>query len=238
MPEKNKRKEFITFYHIKNDFLKKDANWNKFAIFVSIFVFVFIIPVFVFNLVFFRAQVIGPSMKPTFNINLEEDMDEQFYINSKYKDIVVVNRFDKGSCGDIVLFNFEGETLIKRIIARQGQKITLKQNGTTGIYSYYIDDQKINEGYLGEKSLTMDIEYFKLFCNTFKLTMNYYEASIVVPQGKVFVLGDNRAKSKDSHVFGFIDNEVIKGKVEFYYSYDQNLLTYIFNQIGKSLGIA
>ena len=38
-----------------------------------------------------------------------------------------------------------------------------------------------------------------------------------VPQGKYFVLGDNRLNSRDSRIFGFIDEEDILGKVSLRY---------------------
>ena len=33
-----------------------------------------------------------------------------------------------------------------------------------------------------------------------------------VPEGKVFLLGDNRGASTDGHIFGFVDIETLMGK--------------------------
>jgi signal peptidase I len=45
---------------------------------------------------------------------------------------------------------------------------------------------------------------------------------LVVPQGKYFVLGDNRDNSSDSRYWGFVDESAIKGRpLVVYFSYDR-----------------
>ncbi len=49
---------------------------------------------------------------------------------------------------------------------------------------------------------------------------------LVVPPGKVFVLGDNRDDSEDSRYWGFVDEAAIRGRPLFvYYSFDPRALT-------------
>lgn len=100
--------------------------------------------------------------------------------------------------GDVVVIsqpNGYGKVLIKRVIAVGGQTVEFdKETGKT-----IIDGQIIDEPYVKE-----DINY------TYSMTKKYY-----VPQGKLFVMGDNRNDSADSRdiAVGMIDEDYILGKV-------------------------
>ena len=78
--------------------------------------------------------------------------------------------------------------LIKRIIARGGETIEIRQNRV------YIDGQPLDEPYLKDGS-----------------SMPSY-GPFTVPEGWVFVMGDNRSSSSDSRVFGPVDEGEIVGK--------------------------
>ena len=111
-------------------------------------------------------------------------------------------------CGDVVVIK-RGEEfdkpLIKRVIATEGQ--TLKINFSDG--SVIVDGQKLNEAYIKEPMWVRG------------------DAVIpsVIPQGKCFVMGDNRNNSADSRfsAVGLISNEDIVGKAKYVF--------YPFNRI-------
>lgn len=82
---------------------------------------------------------------------------------------------------------------IKRIIALPGEHIYISEEGDV-----YVDDKLLEEKYLveGLKTPRMGDVY-----------------DVVVPEGYVFVMGDNREGSKDSRSFGAIPIDKVEGKV-------------------------
>lgn len=59
---------------------------------------------------------------------------------------------------------------------------------------------------------------------TYRPTRDHW-GPIVVPPGKVFVLGDNRDDSEDSRYWGFVDMQALKGQPLFiYYSFDPGMV--------------
>lgn len=82
---------------------------------------------------------------------------------------------------------------IKRIIAFPGEHIYISEEGDV-----YINDELLEEKYLveGLKTPRMGDVY-----------------DVVVPEGYVFVMGDNREGSKDSRSFGAIPIDRVEGKV-------------------------
>ena len=146
-----------------------------------------VVVVFVF---FFRLNVVvqGPSMEPN-------------YLNG-YR--VFVNCVDRGfSKGDVVVIDAAGTKLgkriIKRVIATEGQTVDI--DFTRGVV--IVDGMELDESAYIQNGIT------KVSGTTvFPLT---------VPEGKVFVLGDNRPVSEDSRFrdIGLIDTRYIMGKVSF-----------------------
>lgn len=220
---------------------KKPFFINLLGVLFYVVLFVFICNI-IFNLIFIKAQVVGISMIPTYNKNLDATTvyNNSYYENSPYKDVVYANKFEKGSNGDIVLLNLNNELVIKRIIAKENQKVTLKLgNGYSDFtnYYYYIDDVLLDESYIYSRE-DMDFSYFYRFCygnanRNFDVNIisPNIEAEFVVNENEVFVLGDNRLVSGDSVRFGTVSIDNIYGKVVFSYEYNQNFFSYIWQKI-------
>ncbi len=122
-------------------------------------------------------RIYGTSMAPTLQ-------DGQIICCVKTADFEI---------GDIVAFYYNNKILVKRVIALSGDWIRIDEDGTV-----YVNDQRLEEPYLSEKSLgDGDIE------------MPYQ-----VPAGKLFVMGDHRATSVDSRhsAVGCISQEQIVGR--------------------------
>ena len=116
--------------------------------------------------------------------------------NLKVGDKVIINKlaykFGTVGRGDIVAFHFplEQKDLVKRVIAVEGDEITLTSEG-----EIFISGEKISESYLPANQ------------NIF-----YINQTVVVGEGDVFVMGDNRNNSFDSRFFGTIAEDDIFGK--------------------------
>ena len=111
------------------------------------------------------------------------------------KDRVLANkfiyRFTEPERGDIVVFDSveSDDTLIKRVVGLEGDEIRV-QGGLL-----FVNGEPQQEPYLNEEE-------------TFR---GYYGPS-TVPEGHVFVMGDNRGNSADSRVFGPLPSDNVKGE--------------------------
>lgn len=108
-------------------------------------------------------------------------------------DILVSNKNAHLKTGDVVVFSYNNKLLVKRVIGTAGQWIDMAEDGNV-----YVDNILLNEPYLKEKTYgNSTIEY-----------------PYQVPDGKYFVMGDNRSISQDSRNqdIGCIEEEQILGK--------------------------
>ena len=119
-------------------------------------------------------------------------------------EFVLVNRlayrFSEPQRGDIIVFHFPpdptSQDLIKRIIGLSGDRITVAK----GVVS--VNGHPLSEPYIAAPPL--------------------YSGAWLVPEGELFVLGDNRNDSSDSHSWGMLPKNEIVGKSLFiYWPYDE-----------------
>lgn len=155
----------------------------------SILSSVFVVLVF-FTFIFSIARVEGRSMLETLKPDDRLIVSQLFYTP---KD------------GDIVIINSEEleKKIVKRVIATEGQTLELNEG------KVYVDGKELEEGYLSETNAG------KTWTFTSRDDLISEGKKITIPEGKLFVMGDNRIESKDSRLIGFIDNDEVVGKVIF-----------------------
>jgi len=234
--------------YMNKNYARQKQTSEKLLIFLLVILFIYIYANLLFYSVFYKLQVVGQSMQPTFNAQLSEEDDGN---SSIYKDIAVVNQYETGTNGNIIIIRLEEEDyigieddnnlgyidIIKRLIAKGGQTLTLKYNSSDNLYHYYLNGVKLNESYLDNTHGIMNSSYFNRFKDKFKNDEKYLpiydnlEISITIPEGYVFALGDNRTNSADSTFYGAFELSQIQGKVAFYYSYNESMFDYFVKQL-------
>ena len=113
-------------------------------------------------------------------------------------EFVIVNKlaymFGEPDIGDVIVFHFPrdlDQEYIKRIIGLPGDRVEI-QDGVV-----YVNDQVLDEDYIAASPV--------------------YESAWDVPIDSLFVLGDNRNNSSDSHSWGPVPIEYVIGKAAFVY---------------------
>ncbi len=109
-------------------------------------------------------------------------------------EIVIALKGSTFENGDIIGFYYGNRLLVKRVIATSGQWVELDWDGNVKI-----NGQPLDEPYLKKKAYgDVNIEF-----------------PYQVPEGRVFVMGDNRETSYDSRnsAIGCVSNEQIVGRV-------------------------
>jgi signal peptidase I len=103
-------------------------------------------------------------------------------------------KFGEYNRGDIIVFHFPlnpDEELVKRIIGLPGDNVVVKDN------QVYVNGQKLDEPYIAQAPL--------------------YSGEWIVPEGTLFVLGDNRNNSNDSKDWGLLPQDNVVGKAVLIY---------------------
>lgn len=104
--------------------------------------------------------------------------------------------------GDIIVFVYPEDPkrdFIKRLVAFEGETVEIKRG------DIYINNELV------EMPKIKNIYYYN------KGQYGQFHQKIVVPEGHVFVLGDNSSSSSDSRFWGFVPKKNIIGKAEFIY---------------------
>ncbi len=126
-------------------------------------------------------------------------------------DVMVMQRLGYTlETGDIIIIrkeSFSSDNLVKRVIATGGQTVSIDYDANT----VTVDGVVLDETYINrEESDPMRLEGKETM-----LDPNYVNTTFTVPEGYLFVMGDNRNNSTDSRArnLGLIDIREVSGKV-------------------------
>ena len=171
------------------DAKKTERGWESLA-FLHDMVYLLAIVTILFTFFFRLVAVDGSSMYPTL---VDKDylvLESNFlYRNAKQGDIVVLYTPP---------FSDNDELLVKRVIAVGGQTVDIDFNA--GVV--YVDGQALDERYTFEPTYLSYAEYGK--------ALDY---PVTVPEGELFVMGDNRTGSSRFSDVGCVKKEAVLGKV-------------------------
>ena len=128
----------------------------------------------------------SPSMTPTLEVGDRVLVNKLAYRTHDVHrgDLVVFERPPEASNGE----GSEIKDLIKRVVAVGGDTLEARDG------QVYVNDERIEEPYLVDGTPTDNLP------------------RQVIPEGFVFVMGDNRTNSQDSRYFGPIDEDTIVGR--------------------------
>ncbi len=223
-----KNKKFKNQYITNSNIVKLLLNFlgNVFFCYCVIIALALIL----FSSVTIECEVIGSSMYPTLNYNK----------TSKVNDVVFVNIYDRElNYGDIVVVKTDEDSIIKRVIGKEGDIIDVVLSGNE--YKIERNGQILDENYIlmnlnpsipaiEKNGMEQTYDKFQELKEKFPELFDNDYNKLIVPENSIFVLGDNREVSLDSSYYGPFDMSKFEGKVElikranvsqfkFYYDY-------------------
>jgi signal peptidase I len=199
------------------NFIKEYIEPIVIAILIALFIRAFIVQAF---------KIPSSSMEPTLLVGDHILVNKFIYgIRIPYSDEIFGKNkkffeWKKPQRGDVIVFIFPKDRkkdFIKRVIGTEGEKVEIVRN------KIYINDKLMDDPWGHFTMARSSMEDF---------------GPVKVPEGSLFVMGDNRDNSQDSRFWGFVNINAVKGKALIVYfswnSISQDLLNKIrWNRFGK-----
>ncbi|MCL1630743.1 signal peptidase I [Sporolactobacillus sp. CPB3-1] len=137
----------------------------------------------------------GPSMEPTL------DNGDRLIVNK------INYRFSEPKRFDVVIFHAtRTDDYVKRVIGLPGDTIQYKND------QLYVNGKPVDEPFLKQEKRAMLTGQL-----TWDFSLKELTGKERVPEGMLWVMGDNRQNSTDSRVFHFVSEKKVVGKVDLRY---------------------
>jgi signal peptidase I len=161
---------------------------------VTVLVVALVIAITVRTLILQQFYISGPSMEATMF------QDDRVLVNKLSYRLHDIHR------GDVVVFDrvtvdgqiVQHDDLIKRVIALGGETIAIKN------CKVFIDGKPLVEPYLNDFDIAQSVVEDR--CRVSMMD------DMLIPEGQLFVMGDNRPQSFDSRMFGPIEQDLVVGR--------------------------
>ncbi len=176
--------------------VKKQNPLSSFIDYIELFVIAICLVIVLFSGVFRICTVDGSSMNKTLTHGEVLVVSDTFYTPQR-GDIVVFHQTDDSGIAD------RNKPLVKRVIGVGGDKVTIDYS----TWTLTITDKSGN-------AVEVDEEDYR-FLDPARADAFVGVAEYDVPEGELFVLGDNRRNSLDSRFYdvGFVDARRVLGRV-------------------------
>lgn len=201
---------------------KKQQSWASEAI--QTVVMAFVIFLFVKGLIAEARYIPSSSMEPTLNINdriFVEKLTARFGRKVERGDILVFYPpvIETGipdnpwlqSIGGLPFLPEGPPVFVKRVIGLPGETIQVVDGKGVFVNGKLLDENYVQEAPMYDMNVLADIGGMSSDHQMIQPYNNSGEP-VVVPEGYLFMMGDNRNHSADSHVWGFLDQKRIVGR--------------------------
>jgi signal peptidase I len=182
------------------------------ALILALFIRTFVVQAF---------KIPSPSMVPTLLVG-DHILVNKFLFGFKtpFSDDKIIALRDPER-GDVIVFRYPRDRkldFIKRCVGVGGETVEVRDK------QVFINGEAVEF----EQAVFLDEGSLLTGRDTF--------GPVTVPEGKVFVMGDNRDNSNDSRFWGFVDLADVRGKaVVIYWSWDKSRTWPRFNRIGDGI---
>jgi signal peptidase I len=204
--------------------MTKEKKKSKIREYIEAIIFAILIALFITTFIVKTYKIPSGSMKPTLLVG-DQIMVNKFIYGVKIPFIrkTLIPLTDPAR-GDIVVFIYPADRskdFIKRVVALSGETIEIKDK------KIFINGREYSDSF----GVYIDPLIIPASANS---RDNF--GPVTVPQGSIFVMGDNRDESLDSRFWGFVDLQDVEGKAFIiYWSWDKENKNLRWQRLGSLL---